>query len=242
MATPPEPGIAFSRYFEIVPALTDALKDHVYAIRHQVYCEELAYEPQRPDRREHDAYDTRSLHVLIRSVRTGEFIGCTRIIRPGARPPQDMLPFENICRAALDRSVVDPGTLPRDTIAEVSRLAVIGRFRRRKGEQRKPLPLSDHDFGTSTQPRFPYITIGLYLATVELARLNGIGTLFMLTEERLAQHFGKLGVKITAIGLPVEHRGMRIPSMMDTVATLSDLRSTLQPLYRLIAADIARGL
>ncbi len=30
--------------------------------------------------------------------------------------------------------------------------------------------------------------------------------------------------------------------MMDTVATLSDLRSTLQPLYRLIAADIARGL
>ncbi len=89
---------------------------------------------------------------------------------------------------------MDPGTLPRDTIAEVSRLAVIGRFRRRKGEQRTPLPLSDQDFGTSLQPRFPYITIGLYLAPSS-CKAHGIGTLFMLTEERLAQHFGKLGAK-----------------------------------------------
>ncbi len=51
----PKPGIAFSHYFEIVPALTDALKDHVYAIRHQVYCEDLAYEPQRPIAASHDA-------------------------------------------------------------------------------------------------------------------------------------------------------------------------------------------
>lgn len=241
MDRPPEQGMAFSQYFEIVPALSDVLKDHVYAIRHQVYCDELAYEPQRPDRREHDEYDERSLHVLIRSVRSGEFIGCTRIIRP-AQPPLDVLPFEKVCDAALDRSVVDPRRLPRDTIAEVSRLAVIGRFRRRKGEERAALPLSDSDFGTAAQPRFPYIPIGLYLATVELARLHDISTLFMLTEERLANHFSRLGVNVTAIGVPVEHRGTRIPSMMDTRATLNDLRSILRPLYRTIAADIARGL
>jgi len=32
-------GKAFKQYFEIVPALSDALRDHVYRIRHQVYCE-----------------------------------------------------------------------------------------------------------------------------------------------------------------------------------------------------------
>lgn len=234
------PGATFSRYFEIVPALSEALKDHVYAIRHRVYCEELAYESARPDRRERDEYDARSLHLLIRSVQTDEYIGCTRLIRPAAEPPDDVLPFEQVCAGALDRSIVDPASLPRQTIAEVSRLAVIGTFRRRKGEERSVLPLSEQDFGTPAQPRFPYIPIGLYLATVELARLNGIETLFVLTDERLASHFSKLGVELRTIGRPVQHRGVRIPSMMSTHAILESLRPILQPLYRAIASDLGR--
>src|SRR3954464_339975 len=170
----------FKYYFEIVPALTDELRDDVYRIRHQVYCEELGYEPVRPDRRESDEYDRHSLHLLIRSMQTGEFIGCNRMIR--CRPDQlfHPLPFENTCRAALDRSVVDPATLARDTIAEVSRLAVVSSFRNRKGERKTSVAMSPNDFSTIKHPRFPYIPVGLYLATVELARLHGIDFLFVL--------------------------------------------------------------
>lgn len=234
------PGNAYKQHFEIVPAYSDSLKDAVYRIRHQVYCEELAFEPQRPDRREYDDYDAQSLHLLIRSVHTGDFIGCTRLVRVRPTDPFYPLPFEKACGTTLDRSIADPAQLPRNSIAEVSRLAVIGQYRNRKGDVRKGvLPLSDSDFGTPAQPRFPYIPISLYLGTVELARLNHIDTLFVLTEERLASHFQKLGVNIQKIGAPVEHRGQRIPSMLNTKNIVADMRSLLRPLYRVIAAEIA---
>ena len=234
-------GKAYKQYFEIVPAYSDALKDEVFRIRHQVYCEELAFEPQRPDRRETDEYDAQSLHLLIRSIQTGEFIGCTRLVRMRPSDPYHPLPFEKACASTIDRSIIDPAQLPRDSIAEVSRLAVIARFRKRKDDKKnRPYSITDADFGTPEQPRFPYIPIGLYLGTVELARLNGIKTLFVLTEERLASHFRKLGVNIQTIGGPVEHRGKRIPSMLSTAGIIDDLRMLIRPLYRVVAEEVAR--
>ena len=235
-------GNAYKQYFEVVPANSELLKDEVYRVRHQVYCEDLAFEPLRADGRESDDYDAHSLHLLIRSVQTGEFVGCTRIIRVRPADPDHPLPFEKACAATLDRSIVDPSQLPRASIAEVSRLAVVSRYRKRKDDDKKnPMPLSDSDFGTPAQPRFPYIPIALYLGTVELARLNNIQTLFVLTERRLASHFKKLGVNIQTIGGPVEHRGERIPSMLSIDSVVKDIRTLLRPLYQVIAVEIAQN-
>ena len=79
-------GSAYKNYFELVPAVSEILRDEVYRIRHQVYCEELAFEPQRPDRREKDVYDAHSLHLLIRTVQTGNFAGCVRQQAMSVRP------------------------------------------------------------------------------------------------------------------------------------------------------------
>ena len=35
----------YRKYFEIVPALSDELRDEAYRIRHAVYCEELGWDP-----------------------------------------------------------------------------------------------------------------------------------------------------------------------------------------------------
>ena len=234
---------AFKRYFEIVPAFSDSLKDEVFRVRHQVFCEELAFEPRRADRRESDEHDAHSIHVLIRSIRTGAFVGCTRIILARSDDPLYRLPFEKICATALDRSMVDPDNLPRDTICEVSRLAVIAQFRRRTGEESSPLALSDNAdnaFGTTTQPRFPYIPVSLYLAANELARLNGIRTGFVLTEARLARHFRTLGFAPQTVGAAVEHHGKRIPSMMSPTTIVENLKAPLRALYRTVAAQIAK--
>lgn len=233
-------GKAFKQYFEIVPALSDALKDEVYRLRHQVYCEDLAFEPPRPDKRERDDYDAQSLHLLIRSVQVGDFIGCTRIVRTRPEDPHQPLPFEKSCAATLDRSTVDPAKLARDTIGEISRLAVISRFRKRKGEAQTPLGNYDKNFGTWKQPRFPYISSGLFLGVIEMACLNGIDTLFMLTEEREVGSISRLGVRIQTIGGPVEHRGRRVPSMIRTRGVLENLSFLVRPLYRTIAAEIAQ--
>ena len=233
-------GSAFKRYFEIVPAYSDALKDEVYRIRHQVYCEDLNFEPSRPHRRETDEHDRHSLHLLMRSVQTGEFIGCSRLVRPLADQPRYQLPFEEKCRGVLDRTIIDPTKLPRHSIAEVSRLAVVSAYRRRKGEASKTISITDHDFGPPDLPRFPYISVGLYLGTTELARRHGIETLFILTEERLAAHFRKLGVKVNIIGQPIEYHGMRTPSMMSVAGIINDIRRIIRPLYHNIAADIEK--
>src|SRR6185295_2556773 len=73
-------GQSFKKSFEVVPAVSAALRDEAFRIRHQVYCEELGFEPSRPDGREADEYDAQSLHCLIRSRRSDEFVGCTRLI------------------------------------------------------------------------------------------------------------------------------------------------------------------
>ncbi|GAB4169167.1 MAG: hypothetical protein OHK0026_12320 [Rhodocyclaceae bacterium] len=235
-------GEGFRKYFEIVPAMTDELRDEAYRLRHAVYCEELGWEPLRPDGLESDEYDAHSLHCLIRAKKDGRFAGCTRLIlaRPGE--PHHPLPFEKACAATLDRSICDPQALPRHTIAEVSRLAVISRYRRRKGEERTPMAISDDSFGSKDQPRFPYIPVALYLGTIEMAARSGIDTIFVLTEPRLAGHFAKLGVQVKRIGGAVEHRGTRVPSMMSVQGILSGLNFIVRPLYRAVAREVEAGM
>lgn len=236
-------GKTYKQYFKIVPALSDDLKDEVFKIRHQVFCEDLGFEAQRSNQRETDEYDAHSIHVLIRSVRTGTFIGCTRIIRPRPADLAQPLPFEKICDAVLDRSIVDPAKLRRDAIGEISRLAVVSQFRRRKGEEKMAVPVSDQDSGTEKQPRFSFIPISLYLAAAELARLHRITTCFVLTEVRLADHFRKIGFGPQIIGGAVEHRGTRLPSMIIIPPTIIEhLRVNFRPLYQQIAGEIATHL
>jgi N-acyl amino acid synthase of PEP-CTERM/exosortase system len=235
-------GGSFKRYFEIVPALTDDLRKHAYRIRHQVYCEELKYEPTSPSGLEIDDYDAHSLHCLIRSVKNDNYVGCTRVVLARGDDPRRPLPFERICAETIDRSVADPQSLARSTIAEVSRLAVIAQYRLRRGEAKTLVPMNDETFGTPVRPRFPYILVGLYLGTIELARLHGIETLFVLTEPRLAKHFARLGVEVTKIGGAIEHRGTRVPSMMRVLKIVDGLNSIMRPLYDVIAKEVQEGL
>ncbi|NQD38538.1 PEP-CTERM/exosortase system-associated acyltransferase [Permianibacter sp. IMCC34836] len=228
----------FDQFFEILPATTDELRQEVYRVRHRVYCEELGWEPVRDDGMEADSYDPQSLHILLRSRNLNEYVGCVRLIRCHENFPSNPLPFEEACAHTLDERLMENLGLARDSIAEVSRLAVDGRFRRRTGEQRKPVAISDEDYGNLRRPRFPYIPVGLYLGMLEAAQIHGIDTLFMLTEPWLAQHFRRLGVRLEPIGAPIEHRGQRVPSMMSVSVTIRSLHLLVRPLYHGLAAKI----
>lgn len=231
-------GASFSQYFKIVPALTEELKHEAYRVRHSVYCEDLQFESFRTDGFETDEYDAHSIHLLIRSIHHDAFIGCTRIVRPPSSGNDRRLPLEKACAQTLDHSIIDPSKLPADKIAEVSRLAVVAAFRRRKGEKERPFSISEEDFSTGPMVRFPYIPLGLYIGTIELARLHGIRVLFMLTEERLASHFSRLGAQLEPIGSPIEYRGIRLPSMVEISSIISNMRPIFRPLYQTIAEDI----
>ena len=137
--------------------------------------------------------------------------------------------------------LVDPARLPRERVAEVSRLAVVSAYRRRKSDQATAGTISPDDFGSPERPRFPYVTVGLYLGMIAQAQRFGIDTLFVLTEPRLARHLSLLGVQIKRIGGPVEHRGRRVPSMMSVPGIVSGFGPFVRPLYEQIAGEVTAG-
>lgn len=229
----------FNRFFSVAPALSDADKDGVFFIRHDVYARELGFEPVRPDQRETDSYDATAVHCLMRTAEVSpRLVGCARVVLTDPNAPESPLPFEKACRDSLYRDQIDPSKLPRDRVAEVSRLAVLSDFRRRRGEGHKEVAIDVSDFGDAQQPRFPYIPVGLYMAAVLIAQRHDIDYLFTLTEPRLAEHFAKLGVKIVPIGAPIEHRGQRVPSLIHARTVEAGLRLMIRPLWKAIEAQM----
>ncbi|WP_415258545.1 PEP-CTERM/exosortase system-associated acyltransferase [Thauera phenylacetica] len=235
-------GEGFSKYFRVDAALDEDLKNEVFQIRHSVYCEDLQFERIRPDGREIDHFDAHSVHCLLRTVTAPlRPVGCARVVLTDPSDPAAPLPFEVACAAVLDRAIIDPAKLPRERIAEISRLAVHRDYRRRRGEEHTPVHIDNSDFADGERPRFPFVPTSLLLGAVALADCCGIDTVFVLTEPRLAAHFGKLGVEVIQIGQPIEHRGRRIPSVMHVEEIIRNMRPILHPLWQLVRAEIGRG-
>lgn len=232
-------GIKFQELFELTPALDAASIESVYRIRHEVYCRDLGWEPVREDGLETDEYDPYSVHCLLRSRGTAEPIGCTRLVLARAGDASCLLPFERSCRDVIRRDECDPASLPRDDVAEVSRLAVMGRFRQRKGETTKPVSVADEDFESRAgMPRFPFIPVSLYLGAAAIARRLNIENVFVLTEPRLASHFARIGFDIRPIGGEIDHRGVRVPSVLSSRKVVEGLRPLIRPLYEVIERSV----
>jgi N-acyl amino acid synthase of PEP-CTERM/exosortase system len=229
---------AYCRGFQLMAAVDPVLQDAAYRLRHSVYAEDLGWEPLRADGREIDQFDAQAIHLLVRHLPSDEFVGCVRLIRVSAVQPSDPLPFEHVC-SGLSTGAVPASPAARVSIAEVSRLAIGRKFRRRRGEEGRPAPLSAPDFSGGPILRFPYILAALYLGVIAAADMHGIHRLFVLTEPRLAQHLDRLGVRMLQIGAPVEHRGERIPSMIDVPSALASLGPLMRPLYDHILEGLA---
>lgn len=231
-------GDGFRKYFEIVPALGEADRRAAFRIRHSVYCEDLAWEPVRADGLETDEYDAQALHCLVRSRASSDHIGCVRLILAQPDGPRPQLPFERTCAGVLDRSIIDPARLDRNRIAEVSRLSIVGNYRRRRGEESSPGTVQDADFGTPERPRFPYLLVGLYMGVFALADMHGLGTLFLLSEPRLAKHLNKIGITNRRIGAAIEHRGIRAPAVMDVRQVIDNLDPLLGSVYSVVRNEL----
>ena len=228
-------GSRFEELFEFSLALDEPSREAVYRIRHDVYCRELGWEPVRADRMEMDGYDRHSIHCLLRKRPTGELVGCSRLVLARPEDPSFPLPFEQSCRDAIHRDRFDPARLAREDVAEVSRLAVMGDFRHRQGEAGKAVAVGEQDFeARGGQPRFPFIPMSLYLGAAAAAHQLRVDNVFVLTEPRLASHFMRIGFDIRPIGDEIEHRGIRVPSVLSASKVVAHLRPLIKPLYLVI--------
>ena len=215
----------FQTYFQVVPAVNEELVREAQRIRHQVYCEK-------------DTYDQHSLHCLLRSLTRDKFIGCIRLVLPSESENGLCLPFQQTCNGNLDNGHPDPVALQQCAVAEVSRLAITSDYRRRRHEEGHPASFGEESTARDERRRFPYIPVGLYLGMLHMAVRQDINTLYFLTEPLLARHFSRLGGQLEPVGQGVEHRGMRVPYVMDVHEVLNKAKFVLRPLIWTIRREV----
>jgi N-acyl amino acid synthase of PEP-CTERM/exosortase system len=233
--------MSFHEYFKTIPADTTELRNEVFRIRYDVYCEELGYEDTErfPDKLEQDSYDPHSQHCLLWHKSSEQFAGCVRLAQASPELNNQKLPFELTCGEKIDRSIVDISQLPTESYGEISRLAVRSTFRRRAGEKNTPFGVvPDSSLEIEERRSFPLIAFGLYLAAAASGLNNGLERVFAMMEPRLARRLRIFGINFEQIGEPIEHRGLRAPYQITEEGLYSRMPEELKLLLDDIRQDV----
>lgn len=227
----------YEKYFYVIRADTEGLRERAYRIRYEVYCKEFAYEPMEnyPDQMERDEYDEHAWHCVLMHKPTESEVGCVRLIMPRSDNSTSLLPFERCCSHALDKQKFDLDTLARDSFGEVSRLAVLPSFRRRKSDEKKPISFPDQrTLAASGRDAFPLISLSLSLGMASMAMSSGLKYGFAMMEPRLIRMLVRYGIVFNQIGDVIDHHGMRGPFVMKTSDVLPNLSKKLHVLMDII--------
>jgi len=232
----------FNQYFRIIFADTKELRQAAFKIRYGVYSDELGWEPENRLGMETDDFDNYAYHCLLEHKSTGVYSGCVRLVIPPIKVPTLALPFEANCLHSARKETLDSTKLVRGSFGEISRLAVLASFRRRKKEKNTPFVLNNVDpdivYTVDEQRSFPNIAMGLYIASVALADIcNHVGS-FVMMEPRLNQRLRLFGLPFDQIGDEVDYHGTRALFFLARDNFCSKLKPELKELYKLIYDDL----
>ena len=239
----------FHEFFDVDFAVSQAQKNAVYGVRYRVYCEEQGYEPAAsfPDHMERDEFDARSLHILITHKASGIHAGCVRLVGTGGRRQTDILPFEKHCPDSVEPDFFRTQGLQRESICEISRLAVDPRFRRRPGAPveagvkesvEESAEESAEQFSEEEIRTFPLIATAGFLAATALTDITGRTDVFSLMEPFLPRLMRHAGFVFQRAGKDVEYHGTRATYFCKTEWAIAKLRPELREFYDGIHARI----
>lgn len=225
----------FGTYFSLKLATTPELLAQVYRVRYEVYCAEFRYlsEEECPAQMERDEYDARAQHCLMIHVPTQRPVGCIRLVQPEHDGRVCVLPFETFCATYPEYSV-SSDELPRIRVGEMSRLAVIEQFRRRKKDEKKPISFPEDEDSDPNERRsnFPMIPVGLFTAGMSMFLRSSTDFAFALMEPRLARLLQRFGIMFTQAGEIVDHYGRRAPFVLPREKAAGTLPAEVQELFR----------
>lgn len=235
MPTDESPRTAFSRleefneYFELSLAMSRKQRDKVYRIRYRVYCEEFGYEPTAffGNHQEMDEFDCQSIHCLVTHRDSGLAAGCVRTVMV---EDNDRLPMEVHAGDAIDQRFIERFRDRRDTLCEISRLAVDGRFRRRRREAETRFGDTEGiDFRPGERRTFPLIAMALILGAGAVADILGRKNCFAIMEPSLPIMMRRAGIDFRRVGADFQFRGVRAPYY----GNIDDLVDSAPPELRL---------
>ncbi len=211
--------VDFNKYFEMIPAESDELKNEVYKLRYQVYCIETGFENSTTfaNEMESDEFDQQSVHYLIRHRESGIYAATTRLILPNKNNLNKLFPIE--IYSSIENHEELKG-IQRYYLAEASRFCVSKAFKRRKTDYQRSLTgiAPDSEWGDNTAQQekrtYPHISIALYACAIKMSHENNIHYWYAIMEPALMRFFVTLGVNFRAIGPETDYHGRRIPCVI----------------------------
>ncbi len=231
----------FQRHFHIRYANNQHLKNQVYKIRHKVYCEELGWEQENKQLIEKDKYDDFSHHFLIFHKASNQAIGCVRLVSPQFLALEQTLPCELFYPQEDMAKAINQSHYFSSNYGEVSRLAILSSFRRRKRDI-CPQNSSSQIFRIYEKEdlrTFPLISVGLYLSVIACADILKNKGLFIVAATALSKKLSRLGAPIKPILNTIEHRGERRLNFILAENVQKSLVGGSADLYSKIKHDIS---
>ncbi|MDO8863758.1 PEP-CTERM/exosortase system-associated acyltransferase [Haliea sp. E1-2-M8] len=233
----------FHEYFKIGLAQTQADLEKTYRIRYRVYCDEFSYLPAEdyPDGLESDEYDSFSSTCLITHRLTNMPAACVRLVPAingsGSEYP---LPYELLRPNVLDEDFHRQLDVPRDKIAEISRLAVDGAFRRRTGEAETRFGEIDAlDIDSMEKRTFGLISVAAFLASCAMGELHKFSAGFAMMEPFLPRLMQRSGIHFTKVGTDIDYHGLRAPYYVELGSVLESMRPDLRLFYKSVYQAIS---
>ncbi|MDJ0647336.1 MAG: PEP-CTERM/exosortase system-associated acyltransferase [Xenococcaceae cyanobacterium MO_188.B19] len=231
----------FFNYFSLSIADTPELQQEVYKIRYQVYCEELQYEPKEEflNGMEQDIYDSRSIHCLLRHRISDRYIGCVRLVLPDPEQLDDQFSLEKIFQHDFQLTETE-----FYNYAEISRLAIIGDFRKRQGENTSSVGLLFADNQPDSLPNsqdrriFPLTLVSLYLGCTSLLMSFNIKNALTVMEAKLSRHLRLCGIPSCLIGDFVNFHGEQAPFLLSPTNIMTSMDSEVSTLFNAIHSEL----
>ena len=234
---------SFSKYFKVavVAPGDDASLRQALHLRYQVYCIEHPFEkPAGTDEIERDEFDAYSAHSLLLSRRNDEVVGTVRLVLPRREQPYTLFPIEQHCGKFFDKKLFDASTLPRGSIAEISRFAISKEFKKRLMETEYPWGASDLNEQEAEQMKvverriIPHITLGLFLAIVRMSVRHNITHWYAVMEPALLRLLKKFSIEFIPLGPMVDYHGNRQPCVAELAAVLASMERNCPDVWALI--------
>ncbi len=237
----------FNSVFNVQLATSPEMINEVFELRYQVYCIDRPFEDPDcfADKREHDAYDQRSAHALVRHRATGESVAAVRIVMAGDTPERADFPMEGSCIHQMDQHARNAfAGVRRKQVAEISRMAISRGFRRRLNEENSASGIGDfacYSDSENGKRALPYISLGLFSAILQMSIKHNITHWTAAMDPALLRMLKRFGVEFDHVGPVLDYHGRRCPVFTEAESLVEGIRKHRPDVWSLIT-DAGRYL
>lgn len=233
----------FHSVFNVELATSTAAINEVFEVRYQVYCIDRPFEDPNcfVDKREHDSYDPRSAHALIRHRSSGHSVATVRLVMTGDDADQADFPMEGPCAHRMPLPAQEAiANARRDRIAEISRMAVSREFRKRLNEDKSAAGVSEeasYSDSENGKRAVPFISLGLFAAILKMSVNHNITHWMAVMEPAQLRLLKRFGVEFDHVGPVMEYHGLRRPAFTEAASLIDRIKRHRPDVWSLITNE-----